>query len=272
MSAVVQDVRRGDDLRQLKAWMWQSMMTTAVLLADMSFLDHLEELRKRIIKCLIAVGAGLMICLTYTQQIILFLNKPAEAAGIRLVAIDSTEIFSIYFKVALAGGICLASPVILWQAWRFIEPALYKHEKRWAAPFLISTILCFILGACFGYFVGAPWLLKLETVWGKAVHIEITMSSLSYIGLLTGTIVAMGAVFEMPPIVAILSRIGLINARFLVRHLNYAIVIFTILAAVITPTGDIPPTVALTCVMLAIYAVSIVMAWLFGKPRRAEAE
>jgi len=252
--------------------MWQSMMATAVLLADMSFLDHLEELRKRIIKSLIAVALGLVICLTYTQQIILFLTRPAKAAGIRLIAIDATEIFSVYFKVALAGGICLAAPVILWQAWRFIEPALYKHEKRWAAPFLISTVLCFILGACFGYFIGAPWLLRLETVWGKAVQIEITMSSLSYFGLLTGAIVAMGAVFEMPPIVAILSRIGLINARFLVRHLGYTIVIFTTLAAAITPGGDLPPTIALTCVMLAIYAVSIVVAWIFGKPRRAEAE
>jgi sec-independent protein translocase protein TatC len=248
------------------------MMATAVLLSDMSFLDHLEELRKRIIKCLIAVGAGVALCVAYTQQIILFLNKPAEAAGIRLVAIEGTEIFSVYFKVALAGGICLAAPVILWQAWRFIEPALYKHEKRWAAPFLTSTILCFILGAGFGYFMAAPWLLKMSALFGKAVHIEITMSSLSYIGLLTGTIIAMGAIFEMPPIVAILSRIGLVNARFLMRHLGHALVLFLALAAVITPTGDVTPTVALTCVMLGIYAVSIVVAWVFGKPRRAEAE
>jgi len=162
--------------------------------------------------------------------------------------------------------------VILWQAWRFIEPALYKHEKRWAAPFLASTILCFILGAAFGYFMAAPWLLKMEALFGKAVHIEITMSSLSYVGLLTGTILAMGAIFEMPPIVAILSRIGLVNARFLLRHLKYAIVLFTTLAALITPTGDIAPTVALTSVMLGIYAVSIVVAAVFGKPRRAAAE
>jgi len=262
----------GDGLRQLKTWLWQSMLATSLMLSDMSFLDHLEELRKRIIKSLLAVGVGVVVCLEYAQQIILFLNKPAEAAGIRLVAIEGTEIFSVYFKVALAGGICLAAPVILWQVWRFIEPALYKHERRWAAPFLVSTISCFILGAGFGYFVGTPWLLKLETMWADAVHIEITMSSLSYIGLLTATTVAMGATFEMPPIIAILSRIGLVNAGFLVRHIRHAIMLFLILAAIITPTGDPSPTAALACVMLGLYGVSIVLARIFGKPRRAEAE
>jgi sec-independent protein translocase protein TatC len=197
--------------------------------------------------------------------------KPAAIAGIKVIAIDATEIFSIYFKVATAGGICLASPVILWQVWRFIEPALYKHEKRYALPFLLSTIFCFVLGVAFGYVFAAPWFLGLETSWGKAVDIEIHMSSLSYFGLLTATVVAMGAIFEMPPIVAILSRIGLVNARFLLRHSKYAVIISAIVASAVTPGGDLPPTIALMSMILAIYVVCILVAWIFGKPRRAEA-
>jgi sec-independent protein translocase protein TatC len=199
------------------------------------------------------------------------LKGPAIKAGIDVQAIGGTEIFSIYFKVAAAGGICLASPVILWQIWRFIEPALYKHEKRYAAPFLLSTIVCFVLGSAFAYRVAAPWFLSLEVAWGKAVDIDIAMTSLEYFGLLTSTVVAMGAVFEMPPIVAVLSRIGLVNARFLVRHAKHAVLISAIVAAAATPSGDIPPTIAFMSVILVIYAVCIVLAWIFGRQRKAEA-
>jgi sec-independent protein translocase protein TatC len=97
------------------------------------------------------------------------------------------------------------------------------------------------------------------------------MSALSYFGLLTATVVAMGAVFEMPPIVAILSRIGLINARFLLRHFKHAILIIAVVSAAATPTGDLPTMAAFMSVMLAIYLVSIALAWLFGKPRKIEA-
>jgi sec-independent protein translocase protein TatC len=262
----------GEGLRQLKAWMWQSMVAGAVLVSEMSFMDHLEELRNRIIKALIAVAVGTTVCVAFTAEIILFLKEPARAAGIDLLTIEGLEIFSVYFRVATAGGICLASPVILWQVWRFIEPALYKHERRYAVPFILSTILCFSLGAVFGYSVAVPWLLKLQAAFGEAVGIKITMSAMSYIGLLTSTVVAMGAVFEMPPVVAILSRIGLIDARFLVRHIKHAILIFAFVSAIVTPTGDIAPMLGFMGVMLALYAVSIVLAWICGRPRKTEAE
>jgi len=277
MSTVIGDIRGNtelhwrDALHAIKRWMWHSMVACAALLGDMSFFDHLEELRKRLIKCAIAIGAGLLLCLNYNAQLVRWLGAPAVKAGIKIVAIDATEIFSVYFKVAAAGGICLASPVILWQIWRFIEPALYKHEKRYAAPFLLSTILCFVLGSVFGYWIAFPWFLSLQNAWGKAVNIAITPSAMSYFGLLTATVVAMGAVFEMPPIVAILSRIGLVNARFLLRHSKHAVIIFAIVASAATPGGDLPPTIALMSVMMAIYAVCIVLSWMFGKPRKAEA-
>ncbi len=277
MSRVISDLhgnaqpRWGGALRQFQRWLWCSMAGVAALLSDMSFFDHLEELRRRLIKCAIAVGVGLTVCINYNVQLIRWLKGPATQAGIDVQAIGGTEIFSIYFKVAAAGGICLASPVILWQIWRFIEPALYKHEKRYAAPFILSTIFCFVLGAAFAYRIAAPWLLTLQVAWAKAVDINLNLTSLEYFSLLTSTVVAMGAVFEAPPIVAVLSRIGLVDARFLVRHAKHAVVVSAIVSAAATPTGDLPPMIAFMLVILAIYVVCIVLAWIFGRQRKAEA-
>src|SRR5262249_24535767 len=153
-----------DHVRRVGKAVIETFVVSGALLSEMSFLEHLEELRRRLIKSLIALAAGTVIGLAYTAPIIGFLGRPAAAVGIRLVAIEATEVFSLYFKVALAAGICLAAPIILWQAWRFIEPGLYRHEKRYAIPFIISTTISFIAGMTFGYVVAAPWLLRLEVV------------------------------------------------------------------------------------------------------------
>ena len=245
------------------------LMGMAVL-GEMPFLDHLEELRQRLIKSLIGLALGTVIAVVYTAEIIEFLRWPAAIAGIRLVAIDATEIFSIYFKVALATGICLAAPVILWQVWRFIEPALYKHEKRYAAPFLISTTICFIAGASFGYAIVAPWLFKLELVMAKEAHLEMAMSGESYLTMLTATVVSMGGIFEMPPIIFILSRIGLVDAKFLIRNFKYAFLLFSIAAAVLTPSTQIPPMLFFMAAMTGIYVISIFVAMIFGRTRKVE--
>jgi sec-independent protein translocase protein TatC len=248
----------------------ETCLAGAALLGEMQFLDHLEELRRRLIKCLIALGVGSFIGFLYTAPIMTFLNAPAASSGIHLVAIDGFEVFSVYFKVAAAAGICLAAPVILWQIWRFVEPALYKHEKRYAAPFIISTTICFVLGIVFGYAVVVPWLLNLEREMAVAAGISITMSSESYLSTLTATLISMGAIFEMPPIVFVLSRIGLISARFLIRSFRYAFLLFSVAAAVLTPSTTIPPMLFFMAVMTGIYFVSIVVALVFGKTRKVE--
>jgi sec-independent protein translocase protein TatC len=254
---------------------WRERLRRAVLisiaaLGEMPFLEHLEELRQRIIKSLIALGVGTVIGIAYTAQIIEFLRRPAASVKVPLIAIEAMEIFSLYFKVALATGICLSAPVILWQVWRFIEPALYKHEKRYAAPFIISTTLCFIGGGMFGYAVVTPWLLALEVQMAKLAGIEFMLSSQSYLTTLAATIVAMGVVFEMPPIVFILSRIGLVNARFLIRNFKYAFLLFSVASAVLTPSTEFAPMLFFMAVMTAIYVVSIAVAMVFGRTRKAE--
>jgi sec-independent protein translocase protein TatC len=227
-------------------------------------------LRRRLVKCLIALAIGLAVCIPYAANLIVFLNRPALKAGVRLFTIEGMEIFSVYFNVALAGSICLAAPIILWQAWRFIEPGLYRHEKRYAVPFMISTCLCFAAGAAFGYGIVAPWLLKLQVAMAEKAHIELAMSSRSYLATLTNTILAMGAIFEMPPVIFILSRIGLVSAKFLIVNFKYAFLFFSVAAAVLTPSTDMPPMLAFMAVMTAVYAVSILVALVFGKARKAE--
>ena len=146
---------------------------------------------------------------------------------------------------------------------------MLKPYPGGSRPFIILTTLCFIVGVVFGYEIVAPWLLKLEMAMARDASLTVNMSAESYLAMLTATVVAMGAIFEMPPIVFILSRIGLVSARFLIRHFKYAFLLFSIAAAVLTPSTTIPPMLFFMAVMTGIYAVSIVVAMVFGRTRTA---
>lgn len=256
-----------DRARRVKSLVFEAAVVSGAMLSEMPFLDHLEELRQRIFKCLIAMAIGMAACVAYAPGLIQFLKRPAADVGLRLSAIEATEIFSVYFKVAFAGGICLAAPFILWQIWKFIAPGLYAHERRYAGPFLVSTTICFAGGAVFGYAIVSPFLLKLQIAMAQAADIDLRMSSMSYLGLLTTTVIAMGAIFEMPPVVFILSRIGLVNAKFLVRNLKYAFLLFSVASAILTPSTEMAPMLAFMAVMTGVYAVSILVALVFARTR-----
>jgi sec-independent protein translocase protein TatC len=255
---------------QEKSSLWKHWALAAALLGDMSFLDHLKELRSRIIKCVIAVAVGMGICTAYAASIVKFLKGPASEYGIELAGYGSMEIFSLYFHVALAGGVCLSAPVILFQVWRFIEPALYSHEKKYALPFLMSTTMFFVLGAVFGYGIAAPYIMRMQLELSALMEIPWRPGAMEYISLLTATVLAMGVVFEMPPVVFILSRIGLVNARFLLRHFKYAVLILAVASGLLTPSGDAATMMAFLAVMLGLYCLSILVAAVFGRKRRVE--
>jgi sec-independent protein translocase protein TatC len=255
---------------KLRTLLLESLAVGAAMATEMSFLDHLEELRSRILKSLVALAAGLALCWTFVEPLIRFLGVPAEIAGIRLVAIESTEIFSLYFTVALAGAACLAAPFILWQVWQFVSPGLHSHERRYAVPFIVSTTLCFIGGAVFGYKVMMPLTLKLIAAMARAVHIEVTMSVTGYFNLLAVLIICMGIVFEISPVIFILSRIGLVSARFLVRNFKYAVLISCIAAAVLTPSQDASTMILVSIPIILNYGLGIIVAAIFGRNRQAE--
>jgi sec-independent protein translocase protein TatC len=278
MSTIATDVRGfaakpgwRDYGRQARRVLVETSVICGALLSEMSFLDHLEELRKRLLRSIIAIAAAVVICLTYAVNLIALLRTPVDRVpDIQLIAIEATEIFSLYFKAAFLAAVCVAAPFVLWQAWQFIAPGLYKHERRYAGPFLISTTVFFAIGAAFGFTVLLPLALQMIVVLANPVGIRVSMSTLSYFDFVTTITLSMGIVVEIPPVIFVLSRIGLVNARLLARNFQYALLLSFVVAAVVTPTTDATNMLLVAIPMIALYAAGIVVALLFGRKRRVE--
>jgi sec-independent protein translocase protein TatC len=260
-----------ENARRVRAFAVDAFLGCAALLSEMPFLDHLEELRRRLLRSIIAIAVALILCLSYAAELIDILRLPADRAGLPLIAVEGTEIFSLYFRAAFVCAVCIAAPFVLWQVWRFIAPGLHRHEKRYAGPFLVSTTVAFIAGAVFGYFVLFPLTLSLILSMADPVHIKVQMSAMSYFDLLSLIVISMGVVFEIPPVIFVLSRIGLVSGRFLARNFKYAFLLSFTAAAVLTPSTTMTPMIMVALPMVVLYAVGIAVAYLFGRPRQEEA-
>ena len=235
--------------------------------AKMSFLDHLEELRHRLIVSLSAVAIGFLVCWAYSGQIYNFLAVPItqHLNGRKLVFTNPTDPFTIYMKVALIAGIFLTSPIVLWQVWLFISPGLYAREKKFALPFIFSSTLLFLLGGAFAYKIAFPMSLKFLLSVGQSFEAMVTINE--YLDLALAVILGCGIIFEIQILIFFLSIFGIVSAGFLLKNLRYAILVIFIVAAIITPTTDIPNMMVFAMPMLLLYMVGIVIAWIFGKKR-----
>lgn len=243
----------------------------------MSFLDHLEELRKRIIYSLIAAAAGFLICWGYAQRIFAVMQVPVMQALQRngkpsqLVFLNPTDPFNLYLKIAFMAGLFVASPVVLYQLWMFISPGLYRHEKRYVLPFMVSTVGLFLAGGFFGYRVVFPAALTFLIDYGRQFQPMITISE--YIDLFLTIIVGLGIVFELPILVFFLALMGIVTAGWMWRNLRYSILVIFIVAAIITPTTDILNMCIFAAPMIALYILSIGVAYIVHpKQRRARRE
>jgi len=236
----------------------------------MSFLEHLEELRSRIIKILIGLGVALGISLTFTLPLWHIVIKPAKAALIAngyqptLAQHSPMEAFNIiWFKLPVVCSVFIASPWVLYQVWAFISPGLYKREKRWAVPFVLGTAGLFILGGLFGYFVafryGLTFLLSIGVGNDVVTYISIT----EYFDMFVNVILGVGVVFELPVLIFFLILLRLVTPRFLMRHSRYAILIIFIIAAVVTPTPDIFNMTLFALPMLVLYYLGVFLGYLF---------
>jgi|WetSurMetagenome_2_1015567.scaffolds.fasta_scaffold314000_1 sec-independent protein translocase protein TatC len=234
----------------------------------MSFLDHLDELRRRLIVSLTALGVAFLICWSYSAQIYNFLALPItqHLNGKKLVFTNPTEPFTLYMKVAFIAGIFLSAPIIIWQLWLFISPGLYKKEKRFALPFIFFSSLLFILGGVFAYSVAFPMSLKFLLSVGESFDPMVTITE--YLDLAMTVYLGCAIIFEIPILIFFLSIFGLVTAGFLMRNLRYAILVIFIVAAVITPTTDIPTMMVFAMPMLALYLIGVLVAWIFGKKRK----
>src|SRR3954463_13620734 len=206
----------------------------------MSFLQHLEELRKRLIWSLVGVGVGFGVSWYYSVRIFGWMQRPIVKAlqshklDTQLVYTSPTEPFNIYLKIALIAGVFVASPWVLYQVWQFISPGLYRKEKKYVFPFLFSTVALFLAGGAFGYFIVYPAALNFLIEQGEQFKPMITIDK--YTDLFLTVIAGMGVIFEMPILIFFLSIMGVVSAGFLWRNFRYSILIIFIIAAVVTPT------------------------------------
>ncbi|MBA2354061.1 MAG: twin-arginine translocase subunit TatC [Acidobacteria bacterium] len=238
----------------------------------MSFLEHLDELRQRLIRALLSVIGGFIIAAFFINYIFAFIMNPLQAVlphGGKLIFTEPAEGFLLQMKMAALAGLMLALPVLLWQLWAFIAPGLYAHEKRFAIPFVAMSTTFFIAGAMFSHYVVFPaaWAFfasfATDTV-EFAPRIGPTFSL--YVRMALG----LGAVFEMPTLVMFLARVGLVTPRYMIRNTKYAVLIIFVVAAIVTPGSD-PVSLFLVAVpMIGLYAFSIVVAWIFKKRRTPE--
>ncbi len=235
-------------------------------LPKMSFLEHLEELRKRLIISIVALGVAFLVCWNFADRIFALLAQPLSRflpPGDKLVFTRLTEPFMLYMKVAFFAGIFLASPIILWQLWLFIAPGLYKRERRYAAPFIIIASLFFILGGYFGYRVLLPGTCAFFLETGRQFKQMIKADE--FFSFASMIILACGAVFETPILIFFLARLGIVTPAFLLQKFKWAIVAAFIIAAIVTPTPDMVTQTALALPMIGLYALGIGIAWIFGK-------
>ena len=242
----------------------------------MSFLDHLEELRRRIIRSLIAVVVGFILCWTFADELYAGLARPiVQILGemhmdTQLVYTNPTGPFTLYVKLAMLAGVFAASPYVIWQVWGFISPGLYPHERRYAFPFMFLCTALFVSGGAFAYFIAFPAALRFLLNFAHQFKPMITVNE--YFGLATTIILGLALVFELPVLLLLLTLLRIVTPRFLVRNFRYAVLLIFIVAAVITPTPDVPTMMLFAAPLMALYFFGVGLSWLVLRMRRRREE
>src|SRR5687768_3841901 len=245
-----------------------TVVAAAAVAREMSFIEHLEELRRRIIWAVVCVAATLAVCWVFAGDLYDIASAPIRGnPAVTLSVSRPQDIFGLHMKVTLVASLFFSSPLILTQAWLFISPGLYRHERRYAIPFVVSASLLFVSGGAFGYYVAFPTALRFLLDWIVASNLTPIIDAVEYFDLFFSIMVALGIVFQIPAVIFVLSRIGLLTAGMLVRYFRHAILGCVVVAAVITPTTDFGNMLIIAGPMLMLYCIGIAVAWMFGKRR-----
>jgi len=239
----------------------------------MSFLEHLDELRQRLIVCVAALGVGFLASWAYVERLLDFIFTPLAAtiAGGKFQYYEPAEAFMLRMKLAALAGLFLAMPVILWQVWRFVAPGLYSDEKRLAIPFVLLATTFFGLGAAFSHYVAFPWTMQFFASFERP-DIVFLPAIAPVFAMYVKMLLAMGLVFQMPTFVFFLARMGLVTAGFLARHFKYAVLGIFVVAAIATPGQDFASQFMMAGPMLVLYLLSIGIAWLVARTPKPAAE
>jgi sec-independent protein translocase protein TatC len=239
----------------------------------MSFLEHLDELRKRIIYSVLSLLVGFVISIVFIEQIFDFIYRPMQQMlppGGTLIYTDATEPFMLYIRIALIVGLVIGSPLIFAQLWLFIAPGLYSHEKKWAIPFVAMSTFFFVAGAAFSHYVVFPITWRFFVGFQNEI-LTFTPRVEPAFSLYLRLLLALGITFQLPTLVLFLARMGLITPRFMIRNFKYASLLIIIAAAILSPDGAGIGLLAMGGPVILLYIFSIGLAWMFGKKKAAEA-
>jgi sec-independent protein translocase protein TatC len=241
--------------------------------AKMSFLEHLEELRVRIVRACVGIGVGLLVSFAFISRIVDFLLAPTRKVlppGVKMVYTEPGEAFGMYITISLIAAAVIASPYVMYQVWGFIAPGLYSKEKRLAAPFVLFTTIGFLSGAAFNHWVAFPFMMRFFASFNGTDLMFMPRLEDTF-GLYAKMLIGMGIIFQMPTVVFFLAKLRLVTARFLWQHGKYAILIAYIVAAVITPTGDPMNQTIFAAPMIGLYFLSILIAFIVNPRNREKA-
>jgi sec-independent protein translocase protein TatC len=240
----------------------------------MTFLEHLEDLRKRLFYSAIALLVGFFPCWMFREKLFEILSRPVMQylpAGTKFSFLTLTAPFMMYLKIAFLASLFFTAPFLFLQVWYFVAPGLYQKEKKYVIPFVLMTTFFFAVGAAFGYFVVFPFACKFFLSIGKDFQAVLTPDQ--YLGFSVKVLLGIAATFETPTLVFLLAKMGLITAGWMIRNFKYAVLLVFVIAAVITPTPDAMTQSIVAIPMLALYGLSILIALVVGRgKKKARAE
>ena len=235
---------------------------------EMTFLQHLEELRKRILRALAGLVVGFLLCLTVARTVYGWLVRPVVEVlpeGEKLAFTQLTDPFLLYMKVSFLTGIFLVAPYIVLQLWLFIAPGLYERERRYAVPFILFSSVFFIGGGLFAYYIVLPPACKFFIEQGLDWDFRPVITARELLSFESKILLGMGFVFQMPILTFFLAKLGIVTTGFLLRNFKYAILIIFILAAILTPTPDVVTQSLFAAPMVLLYLLSILVTAVFGR-------
>jgi len=249
----------------------RAAVTDRAELPGMSLMEHLDELRKRLIRSVIYLLVGFVVAYAFHERLYGVISRPIDMLNLPLNFTHPTDGLNLYLKTSLVGGAILASPFILYQLWLFIAPGMYANEKRYVIPFMTATMALFFTGVYFGYQWVLPGALRvLIGDFGHRFHPIITIED--YTSFFMAVILGLGLTFELPIIIFFLSILGIVDAKFLIRHIRYAVLVIFVIAAIICPLPDPVSMCLFALPMLVLYMVGVAVAWFFNPSRRKESK
>jgi sec-independent protein translocase protein TatC len=242
--------------------------------SKMSFLEHLDELRKRLIYIVYSLIFGCVIAFVFIQRIFDFIMRPMQKVlgpGGHLQFTSGSEPFMLWIKMGFLAGIFIASPLILWQVWKFIAPGLYSHEKKWAIPFVLMSTIFFVLGGVFAHFIAFPVTWRFFAGFATDYMVFVPKVDEAF-SLYAKMILGAGLIFEMPTLVLALARMGVVNGRMMIKYFKYAVLAIFIIAAIISPGTDVASQLVMAVPMILLYLLSTGIAFVFQKRRKPETD